>query len=299
MQASTSNHYGIGARLARRFTRTAAAAMSLGGVCGLGPPAGWLQVKRVKMPLKGLGESFAGTTIAHISDIHCSPLVSGRFLRRCVETVNAMEVDFVAITGDMVLTASRANSRRAASVLGALTPKIGSFACLGNHDYGIWRPNGQSESSGAAENLCESLAAAGVRVLNNESQIFSRNGDTLRFAGVEDLWSSRHDPHAAMRDADADTPTVMLCHNPDAAPKLAEMGVQWVLAGHTHGRTPKSSNSVGLQDAMFPVVHRHLMAGKHHLGRRRHLYVNTGLNFRYRARRLVLPEITVFTMDND
>ena len=279
----------------RKLLRTAAGTFALGGLCGWATEEDALWIEHVRMPLDGLDESFFGTRIAHISDIHCGPMVSDRFLHQCVEAINSLEVEFVVITGDLVLTGPRTHSRRAARILGGLSPKVTTLACLGNHDYGIWHPNGLGENRGLAENICEDLADAGVRVLNNESHAYRRGRASVQFIGVEDLWTTRYDPEAAFGDCDGDGPTVALCHNPDAAPSLAAAGAQWVLAGHTHGRAASNSR---VRHMIFPVTHKHLMAGEHCIGKGRYVYINSGLSFRRRSCGLMGPEITVYTMCN-
>ncbi len=277
----------------RKLLRSAASLFTLGGLYGWSDQEQALQISHVSMPLEGLDKSLCGTRIAQISDIHCGPTVSNKFLHQCVAEINSLDVEFVVITGDMVLTGKRKHSRRAARILAGLSPKVSTLACLGNHDYGIWHPGRQDEDHELANGICEDLADAGIRVLNNESHTYQSGKAAMRFVGVEDLWTTRHDVEAAFEDSDIQGPTVALCHNPDAAPALAEAGAHWVLAGHTHGRTV---SQFGFKEKMFPATHKHLMAGEHCIGDGRYVYINTGLGFRRRRHGLVRPEVTVFTM---
>jgi hypothetical protein len=263
----------------------------------------WLRIERREMPLPGLGSGFDGATIAHISDLHRSPIVLERYLRRCVEKINSLEVDFVAITGDFI-TGSRFYARRVSRVLRHLRPKVATVACLGNHDYGVFHPNGKARlrqprhgRRHLADYLADYLSHEDIFVMLNETRTFSRGESKLQFVGLEDYWSTRYDPRLAFEMAQAGVPTIALCHNPDAAAEVAKLGAHWVLAGHTHG-TDTQSKSKLLHRALIPAANRNLVGGQYELGEDRFLYVNRGLAYRTHTQLNSRPEITVFTLKN-
>jgi uncharacterized protein len=79
------------------------------------------------------------------------------------------------------------------------------------------------------------LAGCGVETLVN-SAVPLRVGDRdIWFAGVDDLLEGRPDPAAALRDAPAAAPLVLLAHNPDVWLDPAFRRANLVLSGHTHG----------------------------------------------------------------
>ncbi len=276
----------------KRMLWTAANSCALGGLYAWQIERNWLRIERREMPLPDLGEAFRGATLAHISDLHCSPIVRDRYLRQFVEAVNAMDVDFVAITGDFI-TGPRPYARRVARILRDLTPRVAVLACLGNHDYGICHPRGLGGSRVLAEVLSDELCHADIFVMMNEPRLFRRGDDTLQFVGVEDLWTPRYNPYLAFDMAHPHMPTVALCHNPDAAVELASYGADWVLAGHTHG-TARAEHKIS--HLLLPGSYREFTAGEYSLGEGKYLYVNRGLGY---ARRLNInsrPEITLFTL---
>lgn len=278
-------------RLLKGMLWTAAKTCSLGGLFGWVEDH-WLRVERLDMPLRGLGPGLEGATIAQISDLHCSPIVRTQYLRHCVDRINAMGVDFVALTGDFI-TGPPAFARRVGSVLKHLQPRVASLACLGNHDYGLFHPSGLGAYRGLDHYVAEQLARADVFVMRNEARTFTREGSTIQFVGLEDFWSEAFDPAEAFETARPDVPTVALCHNPDPAASLARLGAQWVLAGHTHG-SPRPRRRVARM--IFPTGRKRYRAGAYPIARGATLYVNRGLSY---GRRDVLnprPEITVFTM---
>ena len=64
--------------------------------------------------------------------------MSSSYLRRCIERVNLLEVDLVVLTGDYITYDLRGTYReKVAALLGDIESRFGTYACLGNHDYGI------------------------------------------------------------------------------------------------------------------------------------------------------------------
>ena len=293
MSTGLSGHKGTKKRRGlKNLVWHAAKSVALGGLYPWELQENWLMVERREMALSGLGAGFRGARVVHISDLHYSPLVLGRYLRGCVAAINAMEPDFVVVTGDFI-TDGRAYARKVAAVLGELTPRAATMACLGNHDHGMWHPRGLGGKPGLADYLVERLTGAGVHVMLNETRTFRRNGSSLQFVGIEDMWAPGHDPAAAFAKADRRLPTIALCHNPDDAHAAAGHGAQWVLSGHTHGR---AKPPMRFFKWAFPTRHRHLVAGHYSLGPGKHLYVNRGLGYSRRVHPDHHPEITVFTL---
>ncbi|RPI59153.1 MAG: hypothetical protein EHM48_09320, partial [Planctomycetaceae bacterium] len=249
-------------KILQKLFWTAAKSCALGGLYAWTFHEHLLKIDRRDMPLVGLGEGFDGATVAHISDLHCSPIVLEKYLRQCVDAINALDVDFVAMTGDFI-TGPKVYARRIARILRELRPRVATVACLGNHDYGIFHPRGIGGMRGLAEYLTDELTNADVLVILNECRTFTRNGAKVQFVGLEDFWSSRYNPYQAFEMVRRDVPAVALCHNPDAAMQVSHFGAQWVLAGHTHGSgMPKTR----ISDMVLPTSHRHFIGGQYSLG---------------------------------
>lgn len=276
----------------KRLIWTAAGACALGGLYAWRFGDHWMRIERREMPIKGLGEGFDAATLVHISDLHCSPIVLERYLRQCVELINSLEVDFVAITGDFI-TGRKYYARRVGRILSKLAPKVATLACLGNHDYGVFHPNGTGEVEGLSEYVTERLAHADIFVMHNESRTFRRGESTLQFVGVGDYWTMGFDPHLGFEMIDPAAPTIGLCHNPDAAALMGRCGAQLVLSGHMHGRACRDTR---LADMVFPMQCKKFWAGHYDLGDGKSLYVNRGLGYGRRVSLNARPEITLFTL---
>jgi len=268
--------------------------LSLNGLFTWGLEDHWLILEDRLLPLDGLGTAFEGARVAHLSDIHCSPIVLDEYIRDCIRTVNEAEVDFVAITGDFITTGTKDYARRAARVLSELRPREGVVAVLGNHDYGVFHPKGYGRIRGLSDYLAGQLAGVGFRVLRNGAVQFRRGADTLQFVGAEDYWTEHFNAAEAFEQAEH-APTVTLCHNPDATPELIRHGAEYILAGHTHGQiTP----DVKFLNALMPMEQKQFGSGYCPLGGGRHLYVNRGIGHARRVHRDTRPEITFFTLTN-
>ncbi len=278
--------------LVKRLIWSAARSVALGGLFAWSLEEHWLRIERRCMYLPGLRDDLEGTRLAHISDLHCCPIVHERYLRHCVNAVNSLEADFVAITGDFI-TGPRHYARCVARVLRDLRCRRAVVACLGNHDYGICHPKGLGGQRGMADYITDLLGHEDIFVMRNEARTFRLGNAGLQFVGVEDYWSGRFNPHEAFGLAEANVPTVALCHNPDAASQVAHFGPRWILAGHTHGAgTPNTR----FHDLVLPTAIKEFSAGHYIVGRNQHLYINRGLGYARRMNLNSRPEVTLFTL---
>ena len=252
-----------------------------------------VRLVRTSMPLRNLPEEFEGAKLAHISDLHCGPMVSWHTLERQIEAVNRLAPDFVVITGDFITFGSRRDALTAARLCGRIEAKSAVLACLGNHDYGVWHPNGLGGKGRVADALADELAHQGVIVLRNACRAVFRDEAVLQFVGVDDYWTRHYGPQEAFELAAPDTPTVALVHNPDAAIELAAWQPDWVLAGHTHGQPTPDTR---FWNMAYPTRHKQFVAGGYRVGPRTRLRVSRGIGGSFFRPASQCPEITLFTL---
>jgi len=274
-------------RLTRRRFWGAAALGGLGvGLYTWRVEPHWLELVRRDLPVRDLPDALAGRTLAQVSDIHVGPRVDPGYLAASFRTLSALNPDLVVLTGDFVSATGTERVDEAARVLENLTrPPLGSFAVLGNHDYGA----GWSLPE-VADRLTKRLTEIGVRVLRNESADVSG----LRLTGLEDLWSPNFDRRKVEAALAVEPPGLVLCHNPDAADVNVWGRYRgWILSGHTHGGQCKPPF---LPPPLLPVMNKRYTAGAFDLGDGRRLYINRGLGHLTRVRFNVRPEITLFRL---
>jgi predicted MPP superfamily phosphohydrolase len=183
------------------------------------------RLSRHDIPVDGLPAAFDGYRVVQISDLHCGPFVSGARVARWVASVNALEADLVAVTGDLIVSGER-YVPVVAEALGRLQARDGVLASMGNHDYFT-----------DGEALVRALERAGLGVLRNRGVIIERGEAraNLFVAGVDDTWTRRHDLDRALAERPAGAPTLLLCHDPALFPAAVARGVDLTLSGHTHG----------------------------------------------------------------
>ena len=181
-----------------------------------------IELTEHRMGLENLPEAFRGFRIVHLTDLHHGLYFPADALSAVVELTNELEPDIVAVTGDFV-TRSRNYIEPVAEMLSGLRACSGVFAVLGNHDFRV-----------GADAIARALGKNGIEVLRNRHVTLRRKGQKCYLAGVDDLLY-RADLSRAMRGIPHGAPTLLLSHNPAIIGEAANMGINLVLSGHTHG----------------------------------------------------------------
>ena len=239
-------------------------------------------VEEVAIPLEGLGPGLEGTTIVQISDFHLYPHTKPPLVRRAVEMANRLQPDLVVLTGDYVWHEVEA-IYDLVPILAGLDARQGVYSCLGNHE--IWTD---------VDVIKGAFREAGLPILENRGLPISGGGDLFYLAGLDDGWSGHPDLDAALADAPAGAPVVLLYHEPDLADDIAPHGrVALQLSGHSHGgqiRFPR------LGPLILPPLGRKYDMGLYRLDDM-WLYTNRGLGCTNEPIRLnCAPEITRLTL---
>ncbi len=208
-----------------RAVAITAGVVSVGVVgSGIGTAMGPPRLKRIEIPLAKLPRTADGLRIALVSDLHLGPLRGISHTRRVVDMVNGLDVDVVAIVGDLV-DGSVAELGPAAAPLRELRSRSGAFFVTGNHEY----------YSGYEDWIAE-VERLGMRPLRNER---AQLPGGLDIAGVNDptggSFGDGPDFDRAMADRDPARAVVLLAHQPVQAHDAARHGVDLQLSGHTHG----------------------------------------------------------------
>jgi predicted MPP superfamily phosphohydrolase len=179
------------------------------------------RITRATVRLANLPESWRGRTAALISDLHLGHVRNGNFLRRMVAKILREEPDAIFIAGDLY-DGTAIDAGRAAEPLNKLTAPQGVYFVAGNH-----------EQFGDDSKYLRAVAAAGVRVLNNEKV----EVDGLQIVGVP-YRNATQDGHLAsvLRGVrlDRDRASILLIHAPDHPATAEAAGVSLQLSGHTH-----------------------------------------------------------------
>lgn len=183
------------------------------------------EITPVKLPMGPAGEPLRGRTIAQISDIHISPYLTARDLRRVVDMVNGLDADLIVITGDFV-TFKGESQYDCVRELQRLRARTGMLGCLGNHEI-------YTKTEDSITRLCHERD---IDILRFEGRRIALGGGYLNIAGVDFLRYGEEqrvqEIRPWMKEGEAN---LLLSHNPNAFHAIGDMPVQAMLAGHTHG----------------------------------------------------------------
>jgi predicted MPP superfamily phosphohydrolase len=218
----------------RRFVQ---AATALAGAIPFGVGAyGFLigrhdyRVHQVDLPVSGLPQELDGLRIAQLSDIHIGSYMSAAEVRRAVGLANELKPHLAVVTGDFV-TGPNDPLESCISELARLQALLGVWGCNGNHEI----------YAKAQERSAELFADHGMKLLRQENAEIGWRGGKFNLIGVDyQLARSLHGRRLIMLARTGalvrrDIPNILLSHNPNSFPRAAELGIELMLTGHTHG----------------------------------------------------------------
>lgn len=207
------------------------ASLTLGGAgfaSGLGQP----RLSRVVIPIAELPDALVGLRILQLSDLHLGCTRHVADLDRTLEAVAALHgvPDLIALTGDIAEDVRELEP--ALRLVASMRPRLGAFACLGNHEYlrGIGRARPVLERSD-------------VRLLVDARSDLVVGGARLTVAGLNDPVSLRapidhplrRSLDRALDGAPSRATRLVLSHRPEGFVPASALGAHLVLSGHTHG----------------------------------------------------------------
>ncbi len=249
----------------------------------------WLDFNKVRMPLKNLPENLIGKTLMQISDLHVGNRFDYNFITESLIEAQSYNPDFVVYTGDFVSYENYEQIEQLKTVMkNATLGSIGTYAILGNHDYG----KNWAEQE-VADSIVNVLTENKIKVLSN-SKVNIRG---LNIIGLDDYWGLNFKPHEILKSVDNNSSNIVLCHNPD----VCDLNIWgnykgWILSGHTHGGQVKAPF---LDPFIVPVKNKRYTSGIFNLSEGRELYINRAIGHLWQVRFNVRPEITLFELDRD
>ncbi|WP_294280313.1 metallophosphoesterase [uncultured Chryseobacterium sp.] len=259
------------------------------------------RVRKVKVKIKNLPESFRGYKIVQISDVHSGSFSDPSRLEHAIHLINEQKPDLVLFTGDMVNNVAE-EFKPFIPLFSTIKANDGKFAVLGNHDYAdyvTW--NSLDAKRKNLETLIEYEKEAGFEMLRNEHRIIEKNGEQLYILGV-DNWGLKPFPQfgdldKALKNVPESAAKILMSHDPthfDYVVKKHPGNVQLTLSGHTHGM----QFGLDLKNIKWsPVQYHYPKWADLYESEGKMLYVNRGFGvLGYPGRVGVLPEITLFEL---
>ena len=167
-----------------------------------------------------LPAAFDGFRIVQISDLH------GRDINELiVRAVKKTDADAIVFTGDIIDHAGE--KERALELIDALGELAPMYYVTGNHEWaskGLFR-------------YFDELEQRGVRLLRGESDLLTRDGESIIIAGVDDPNGADNfrKKGETLLPPDNGLFSILLAHRPDQFADYAAAGFDLVLSGHKHG----------------------------------------------------------------
>jgi len=301
----------IGYASRRRAMRTAAWAAA----CGIVVLFAWgtfvcrdnLRVEEITVTSDKLPAAFDGLRIAFFSDLHLGSLLRPEpEVSRLVDTLNTLNPDLILFGGDLVNIRYTELDSAMSVRLGRLKAPLGVYSVTGNHDTGVYIKDSMRLTKEInTARLIARQRAMGWHVLDNETLILRRGGDSLSLTGISfdvSLRNFRHAydlPDTDTKQAYGTTPATLynitLCHLPQLWDRIAADSYgDLTLSGHVHSMQMKLPlGRRGISPAR--ILYKRWSGSYRERGKT--LYINDGIGSVGIPVRLgASPEITLLTL---
>lgn len=180
-----------------------------------------IQTVENEVRIKNLPDAFDGYRILHLSDLHLD--IDTNLKHAIAKVIEPVEYDLALVTGDY--RASTGGSYQLAidetvAFMQNLPEPV--YAILGNHDF--------------IEFVKPLEEYAGLTFLVNESLPIEKDGDVIWLSGVDDPNMYQLDNlKKAYANVPEDAVKILMSHSPETWKEAADLGVDFMMAGHTHG----------------------------------------------------------------
>ncbi|MDR2887078.1 MAG: metallophosphoesterase [Bacteroidales bacterium] len=240
-----------------------------------------VKIDRVEIPVEGLHDDLDGLKIVQISDLHLAGFHShGKVLLEYMNIINSLAPDLLINTGDFVSYGWREFDSYD-TILSRAGSRYGSFAVLGNHDFGTYHPYfNDKEREHNIRMINQKVKSSGYTVLNNEHATVNVGDAIIGIAGVTAVGRHPDISHgsidSAMQGLGSVDLTIALSHDPNHFAEAIEgqTGIDITLSGHTHGMQ-MGVNGKRFRWSPSQYLYPH-WNGIYRSGRQYH-YVNRGL----------------------
>lgn len=251
-----------------------------------------LEIDEYVVESERLPSAFNGYKIAQVSDLH--NVEFGENNEGLLSALSSVNADAIVLTGDLV-DSRKTNVEKALQFVEAVVKIAPTYYVTGNHESRI------SEYL----DLKSGLLSHGVMVLENQTATVEKNGEYIRFIGLQDPAFTQKGQAKNAEKAYVETQlsafalgeeyAILLSHRPEFFEVYAEYKADLVFSGHAHGgqfRIPKIGGLFAPNQGFLPKYD----AGKFEKGQTT-MFVSRGLgNSLFPFRINNPPEIIVTTL---
>ena len=258
-------------------------------------------VRKTNIEFKNLPKIFNGFKIVQISDFHLGSFLNHKDkIEEIVQLVNNQNADVILFTGDFVNNVSE-EIDEFVPILLKLNARFGTYAILGNHDYGDYvKWSSEEKKKANLKRLIKIEEKIGFKVLLNSNEKIKIGDEFISLIGVEN-WGLPPFPQygnltKAMKDVEPESFKILMTHDPTHwdAQVVKQTDIDLTLSGHTHG----AQFGVEIPGWRWsPVNLRYKQWGGIYKNGRQVLNVNTGIGFiGFPGRIGMPPEISMITL---
>lgn len=200
------------------------------GASGVITAQSFVKVEQKNLKIADLPEKLKGFKILHLSDLHLRHYVSLDDLSDTLEEAAKFKPNLTLVTGDIADDLTMLPD--ALKMISELKTDLGTFACLGNHEYfrGINKVHSLFDKSPVPL-----FVNKGVNLSYNDQPIFIGGIDDPRHMGAKEHAFFRNTINITLNETTSDSFKILMSHRPDALDYASKNDINLVLAGHTHG----------------------------------------------------------------
>lgn len=171
-----------------------------------------------------LPDALDGFRIAQVSDFHNNDMWGVK--EAVVGGIRERTPDIIVLTGDLV-DSNDTKIEVSLELVKELCEIAPCYYVTGNHEGWL-----EDDDFGK---LIDGLSENGVAILRDETATFSKNGEEIVIAGIDDPVLSRGIYRLSEIAGDDERFMLLLSHRPEFYEVYKTSGVQLVLSGHAHG----------------------------------------------------------------
>ncbi|NEW80925.1 MAG: metallophosphoesterase [Mariniphaga sp.] len=183
----------------------------------------WIKITEIEIKSVDVPDSFDGSKIVFISDIHRGPFLSAQRLSGIVDRINAIEPEVIILGGDYVHYNIK-YVEPAFIGFSKLRADLGVYAVLGNHDH--------YADAGFTRKM---MTKYGINNIDNQSSWVRKGNDSIKIGGVGDMWEDIQQPENTFKGLKESNFAILVTHNPDYIERMNTDLIDLTLSGHTHG----------------------------------------------------------------
>lgn len=255
-------------RLLRRAVGSVPTAAALTGPIGTAAALSSPLLREVEITVADLDPRLDGLTILQLTDVHLGTFIDNSQVDAVIDAAASAPPDLVVLTGDIADDYSKLPAALAKAA--SLKPRLGAWACIGNHE--IYRGRADAEAI---------FAESDVELLCDEGRLLDVDGAGLWLCAADDPAKLGADHTTfletsvgrACQERPPDVKaSILLSHRPEGFEPAARRGVTLTLSGHTHGAQAAILGRSWLEWALP----RNYLLGHYQAGAS-HLFTSAGL----------------------